>query len=56
MTLQNQELKSVNPDLREVPLDRLAALGESVLAHSFALYRQRLKEDGPVLSAFDSSI
>ena len=56
MTLQNQELRSVNPALWDVPLDQLAELDESVLAHSFALYRQRLEENGPLLSAFDSSI
>ena len=31
MTLLNQELRSVNPDLRDVPLDQLAELGDSVL-------------------------
>ena len=56
MTLLDQELRSVNPALRDVPLDQLAELGESVLAHSFALYRQRLEENGPLLSAFDSNI
>ena len=39
-----QELNSVIPDLRELPLERLAELGDSVLAHSITLYRQRLKE------------
>jgi FXSXX-COOH protein len=56
MTLQNQGLRSINPDLPEVPLDQLAELGDSVLAHSFALYRQRLEENGLLLSAFNSSI
>src|ERR1700761_1738121 len=41
-----QELNSVIPDLRELPLERLAELGDSVLAHSITLYRQRLKETG----------
>jgi len=56
MTLPNQELRSINPDLRDVPLDQLADLGNSVLEHSFALYRQRLEENGPLLSAFNSNI
>jgi FXSXX-COOH protein len=56
MTLQNQELRSVNSAPWDVPLDQLAELGESVLAHSFALYRQRLEESGTLLSAFDSII
>jgi FXSXX-COOH protein len=56
MTLQNREVRSVNPDLRDVPLDQLAELGDSVLAHSFALYRQRLEERGLLLSAFNSNI
>ena len=56
MTLQNQGLRSVNIDLPDVPLDQLAALGDSVLAHSFALYRQRLEGNGLPLSAFNSII
>jgi FXSXX-COOH protein len=56
MSLQQQELISFIPDLRELPLERLAELGDSVLAHSIALYRQRLKEVGVPLSSFNSSI
>ncbi len=56
MTPPKQELESVVPDLREVPLDRLAELGDSVLAHAIAMYRQRLKDIGVPLSAFNSSI
>jgi FXSXX-COOH protein len=56
MTLQNQELRPVLPDLWDVPLAQLAELGDSVLAHSFALYRQRLEENGLLLSAFNSNI
>jgi FXSXX-COOH protein len=56
MTLPTQELRPVNPDLWDVPLDQLAELGDSVLAHSFALYRQRLEENGLLLSAFNSNI
>jgi hypothetical protein len=39
MSLQQQELNSVIPDLRELPLERLALLGDSVRAGSVALYR-----------------
>jgi FXSXX-COOH protein len=56
MSLQEQELNSVIPDLRELSLERLAELGDSVLAHSIAQYRQRLKETGVPLSSFQSSI
>jgi FXSXX-COOH protein len=56
MTVQNQELRSVDPDLLDVPLYELAELGDSVLAHSLALYRQRLDENGVLLSAFESVI
>jgi FXSXX-COOH protein len=56
MTLQQQELRSTIPDLRDLPLDRLAELGDSVLAHSIALYRQRLKDNGVPLSSFNSRI
>lgn len=56
MSPQQQELISVIPDLRDLPLDRLAELGDSVLAQSVALYRQRLKETGVPLSSFNSSI
>jgi FXSXX-COOH protein len=55
MTLQ-QELRSAIPDLQNLPLDRLAELGDSVLAESIALYRQRLKETGTPLSGFNSRI
>ena len=53
---QQQELISVIPDLRELPLEQLAEPGDSVLAHSVTLYRQRLKEVGVPLSSFNSSI
>lgn len=56
MSLQRQELNSAIPDLREIPLERLAELGDSVLAHSIALYRQRLKETGVPLSSFNARI
>jgi FXSXX-COOH protein len=57
MSLQKQELNSAIPDLRELSLERLAELGgDSVLAHSIALYRQRLEETGVPLSAFQARI
>jgi hypothetical protein len=58
MTLQeqDQDLESVLPDLRELPLERLAELGDSVLAHSVVLYRQRLKENGVPFYSFTARI
>jgi FXSXX-COOH protein len=56
MNLHGQELNSVLPDLRDLPLERLADLGDSVLAHSIALYRQRLKETVVPLSSFNARI
>ena len=56
MSVQKKELNSVIPDLRDLSLERLAELGDSVLANSIALYRQRLKETGVPLSSFNSSI
>ncbi len=56
MILPSQELRSVDPDLRDVPLDQLAAPGDSALAHCFALYRQRLECSTLLLGAFNSNI
>jgi len=56
MSLQRQELNSVIPDLRDLSLERLTELGDSVLAHSIDLYRQRLKETGLPLSSFNARI
>jgi FXSXX-COOH protein len=52
----NQELGSVIPDLREMPADRIAELGDTVLAHSIDLYFQRIAEDRVLVSAFNSNI
>lgn len=56
MSLQKQEISTVVPDLHDLPLERLAELGDSVLAHSIALYRQRLEETGVPLNSFTSGI
>ena len=56
MTLQQQATNSVIPDLRDLSLEQLAELGDSVLAHSIAQYRQRLKETGVPLSSFQARI
>ena len=56
MSEQMQEISSVIPDLRELSLERLAELGDSVLANSIAQYRERLKETGVPLSSFASRI
>jgi hypothetical protein len=44
------------PDLRDIPLDRIAALGGTPLARAIALYRERLKEGGVPLSSFNARI
>jgi hypothetical protein len=52
----NQELGPAIPDLREVSADRIAELGDTVLAHSIDLYFQRITEDSALVSAFNSNI
>ena len=44
------------PDLRDISLERLAALGGTPLARAIALYRERLKETGAPLSSFNARI
>jgi FXSXX-COOH protein len=56
IALPQLELRSVIPNLTEVSLDRLSELGDSVLAHSIAMYRERLKDNGLPLSSFNSKI
>ena len=63
MTLRDEELgsgtcdlSSAIPDLRHVRLDRLAELGDSVLANSIALYLQRLQDNGVPVYRFNSGI
>ena len=56
MTSPQQDLKTQIPDLRNIPVDRLAELGSSALAHSIALYRERLRENGMPLSSFQARI
>jgi len=55
-TSQGRVINTLIPDLRDVPLDRLAELGGSPLAQSIALYRERLKENGVPLSSFNARI
>lgn len=56
ITSKKQESGSAIPDLRALPLDRLAELGGSALAQSIALYRHRLRENTVPLSSFNSRI
>lgn len=51
-----QDLKTAVPDLRDIPLEQMAELGDTPLAHSIALYRERLKKDGMPLSSFNARI
>jgi hypothetical protein len=56
MNSHEQAITAAIPDLRNIPLDRLADLGASSLADSIALYRERLKENGLPLSSFNARI
>jgi FXSXX-COOH protein len=56
MILHQKALDSAIPDLREVPLERLAELEDSVLANSIALYRRRLEDNGTPTYRFNSAI
>jgi hypothetical protein len=56
MTSQEKDINTVIPDLRDISADRIAMLGSSVLAHSIALYRERLKDNGVPLSSFQARI
>jgi hypothetical protein len=53
---QQQVSEGFIPDLREISLEKLAQLGDSVLGHSIALYRERLREDGVLFNAFNNLI
>ena len=53
---QQDPITTAVPDLRDIPLDRLAGLGSTPLAHSIALYRERLRENGVPLSSFNARI
>lgn len=55
-TVPPQNIKTAIPDLRDVSLDQLAELGDTPLAHSIALYRERLKKNGVPLSSFNARI
>jgi hypothetical protein len=56
MTSQQQDLKTLIPDLCNISVDRLAELNQSALAQSIALYRKRLRENGEPLSSFQAVI
>ncbi len=53
---QQHDQQTQIPDLRNISVDRLAELGSSALAHSIALYRERLRENGIPLSSFQARI
>jgi hypothetical protein len=56
MASQEQDIRTIIPDLRNIPVDRLSELSSSALADSIALYRERLKENGIPLSSFNARI
>jgi hypothetical protein len=43
MNSQEKDIETAIRDLCDIPMDRLAELGSSSLAHSIALYRERLR-------------
>ena len=55
-TTAHDAIQTVIPDLRDLPADRLAELGGSVLAQSIQRYRERMKENGIPLSSFQARI
>ena len=50
------DIETVIPELRGFNVERLDELGSSALAHSIALYRERLRETGITLSSFNARI
>ena len=53
---EDTSIPAVIPDLTGIPVDRLADLGGSALAHAIARYRERLPESGIPLSSFNARI
>jgi hypothetical protein len=51
-----RQVQTAIPDLRGIPVDKLADLEGTVLASSIALYRERLKQSGVTLSSFQARI
>ena len=56
MTTPPESMQTAVPDLTDVSLEKLAELGGTPLAHSVALYRERLKKNGVPLSSFNARI
>ena len=56
MAAPEKNIETVIPDLRDIPIDRMAELGSSPLAHSIALYMKRLGENAVPLSSFNAKI
>jgi hypothetical protein len=56
MNSQEKDIETIIPDLRDFNLDHLADLDSSALAHSIALYRERLRDNGIPLSSFQARI
>jgi hypothetical protein len=55
-TAPDKVLNTVIPDLRNIPLDRLAELSASPLVQSIQLYSERLKPDCVPLNSFNATI
>ena len=56
MSSTEPPITTLIPDLRDIPADRLAELGSTVLADAIRTYRERLRETGIPLSSFQARI
>jgi hypothetical protein len=56
VNLPQQVSDGVLPDLQDFSLEQLAGLGDSALAHSLALYLERLREDEVLFNRFNNLI
>lgn len=56
MNSPQQLVSTTIPDLRDMSLEQVARLDDSVLAHSLDLYRRRLDDNCGLGCAFSSSI
>lgn len=54
MNSDGKDLKTIIPDLREIPLAELAKLGGSPLAQSITLYRKRLQDQRVPRNSFQA--
>jgi FXSXX-COOH protein len=56
VTSESPAITTAIPDLRSIPVDRLAELGGPGLARAIERYQERLAESGVPLSSFQARI